>query len=167
MPSASSWMAARTMSATLRLWPRCTTSAPCACSSRRITLIAASCPSNSDAADTKRTGVVRGGESGWRRTAVPLSCLAFMGWGEQNLLVSRILGYHLGYHRNLPHFPVRDPTEVMTRTARSPRTAPAGADPSSATTPLPQRHGEDSASAWRAGRKRLRDHGVKRDAVVR
>ncbi len=28
MPSASSWIAARTMSATLRLWPRCTTSAP-------------------------------------------------------------------------------------------------------------------------------------------
>lgn len=39
----------------------------------------------------------------------------------------------------------------MTRTARSPRvTPPAG----------------DSALAWRQGRKRLRDHGVKRDAVI-
>ena len=28
-------------------------------------------------------------------------------------------------------------------------------------------NGADSASAWRAGRKRLRDHSVKRDAVVR
>ena len=55
----------------------------------------------------------------------------------------------------------------MTRTARNPRTAapPAAASP---TTPSPhQRHSGDSASAWRAGRKRLRDHGVKRDAVVR
>ena len=61
MPSASSWIAARTMSATLRLWPRCMTSAPCACSSRRIMLIAASWPSNSDAALTKRSGALRGG----------------------------------------------------------------------------------------------------------
>jgi len=28
-------------------------------------------------------------------------------------------------------------------------------------------NGTDSASAWRAGRKRLRDHAVKRDAVIR
>jgi len=28
-------------------------------------------------------------------------------------------------------------------------------------------NGADSASAWRAGRKRLRDHSVKRDAVIR
>ena len=56
MPSASSWIAARTMSATLRLCPRCTTSAPCACSSRRMMLIAASWPSNSEAALTKRSG---------------------------------------------------------------------------------------------------------------
>src|SRR5205085_944906 len=49
-------MAARTMSATLRLWPRCTTSAPRACRSRRIMLIAASWPSKSEAADTKRRG---------------------------------------------------------------------------------------------------------------
>ena len=56
MPSASSWIAARTMSATLRLWPRCTTSAPCACSRRRMMLMAASWPSNSEAALTKRSG---------------------------------------------------------------------------------------------------------------
>src|SRR5207302_585384 len=49
-------MAARTMSATLRLWPRCTTSAPRACRSRRIMLIAASWPSKSEPADTKRSG---------------------------------------------------------------------------------------------------------------
>lgn len=42
---------------------------------------------------------------------------------------------------------------AMTRTARTPS--------------LPQKHSGDSASAWREGRKRLRDHGVKRDAVVR
>src|SRR5204863_247104 len=42
-------MAARTMSATLRLWPRCTTSAPRACNRRRIMLMAASWPSNSEA----------------------------------------------------------------------------------------------------------------------
>lgn len=28
-------------------------------------------------------------------------------------------------------------------------------------------NGTDSASAWREGRKRLRDHGIKRDAVIR
>jgi AcrR family transcriptional regulator len=33
--------------------------------------------------------------------------------------------------------------------------------------PRPASNGADSASAWRAGRKRLRDHSVKRDAVVR
>jgi AcrR family transcriptional regulator len=55
----------------------------------------------------------------------------------------------------------------MTRTARNPRTATPTADPSTPTPPLHQRHSGDSASAWRAGRKRLRDHGVKRDAVVR
>jgi AcrR family transcriptional regulator len=59
--------------------------------------------------------------------------------------------------------PPLDP-KIMTRSARNARTAPTAeaAGPS-----LHQRHGEDSASAWRAGRKRLRDHGVKRDAVVR
>jgi AcrR family transcriptional regulator len=55
----------------------------------------------------------------------------------------------------------------MTRTARSPRTTPTAAESSAAATPLHQRHSGDSASAWRAGRKRLRDHDVKRDAVVR
>src|SRR5579872_1823840 len=44
------------MSATLRLWPRCTTSAPCDCSRRRIMLMAASWPSKSDAALMKRNG---------------------------------------------------------------------------------------------------------------
>src|SRR5262245_24668651 len=57
MASASSAIAARTMSATLRLWPRCTTSAPPDCSSRRIMLMAASWPSNSDAAETNRSGL--------------------------------------------------------------------------------------------------------------
>src|SRR5690242_8579704 len=45
------------MSATLRLCPRCTTSAPPDCSRRRIMLMAASWPSNSDAADTNRSGL--------------------------------------------------------------------------------------------------------------
>jgi AcrR family transcriptional regulator len=73
----------------------------------------------------------------------------------------------------------------MTRTARNTRAAPAPAraapratSRAAASTPLraslttrPQTpgapaHGADCASAWRRGRKRLRDHGVKRDAVV-
>ncbi len=54
----------------------------------------------------------------------------------------------------------------MTR-ARTPRTTPSPSEEAVAATPLHQRHSGDSASAWRAGRKRLRDHGVKRDAVVR
>jgi AcrR family transcriptional regulator len=45
----------------------------------------------------------------------------------------------------------------MTRTVRNTRAAQSGLQPL---------NGADSASAWRHGRKRLRDHGVKRDAVV-
>ena len=46
--------------------------------------------------------------------------------------------------------------------------APPGATAAARTTGvLPGPHGSDSASAWRAGRKRLRDHSVKRDAVIR
>jgi AcrR family transcriptional regulator len=54
----------------------------------------------------------------------------------------------------------------MPRTARNPR---ASSSPTqSARVPARgHRRGEDSASAWREGRKRLRDHGVKRDAVIR
>ena len=55
----------------------------------------------------------------------------------------------------------------MTRTARTPRTAAPAADPLTRPPPTRQGHSEDSASAWRTNRKRLRDHGVKRDAVVR
>src|SRR5690606_40373413 len=44
------------MSPTLRLWPRWTTSAPCACKSRRIMLMAASWPANNEAALTNREG---------------------------------------------------------------------------------------------------------------
>ena len=55
MPWASSWTAASTISLTERLWPRWMTSAPCAWRMRRMMLIAASWPSNSDAAVTKRT----------------------------------------------------------------------------------------------------------------
>ena len=56
MPCASSWMAQSTISATERLWPRWMTSAPEACMRRRMTLIAASWPSKSDAAVTMRMG---------------------------------------------------------------------------------------------------------------
>src|SRR6201994_23152 len=55
-PWASSSSTASTTSRTDRSWPRCTTSAPCDCRIRRMMLIAASCPSNSAAAVTKRTG---------------------------------------------------------------------------------------------------------------
>src|SRR4051812_41373425 len=54
----------------------------------------------------------------------------------------------------------------MTRSSRTSRIPPA-TDSAAATLPLHQRHSGDSASAWREGRKRLRDHGVKRGAVVR
>ena len=54
----------------------------------------------------------------------------------------------------------------MTRTARNTRAAPAPALAVPGSAPHVARHSGDSASAWRRGRKRLRDHGVKRDAVV-
>src|SRR4051812_12882377 len=64
------------MSATLRLWPRWTTSAPPDCSRRRIMLMAASWPSNSDAALTKRNGrpgsggfMLLTGKMGYRRVS--------------------------------------------------------------------------------------------------
>ena len=55
MPCASSCSAQLTISSTERLWPRWITSQPVACRMRRMMLIDASCPSNSDAAVTKRT----------------------------------------------------------------------------------------------------------------
>ena len=54
----------------------------------------------------------------------------------------------------------------MTRTARTARATPAPAEATPGTPAHHPPHGGDSASAWRRGRKRLRDHGVKRDAVV-
>ena len=54
----------------------------------------------------------------------------------------------------------------MTRTARSPRAALAPAEATPGTSAHVTHASGDSASAWRRGRKRLRDHGVKRDAVV-
>lgn len=60
----------------------------------------------------------------------------------------------------------------MTRTARNTRAAPAPTRVAPAATSIARRlpsaatNGSDSASAWRRGRKRLRDHGVKRDAVI-
>jgi AcrR family transcriptional regulator len=56
----------------------------------------------------------------------------------------------------------------MTRTARNPRAA-GGTPTETALRPPPPdslRGSADSASAWRKSRKRLRDHGVKRDAVI-
>ncbi len=55
MPWASSCSAAVTTSSTERLWPRWITSAPMPIRMRRMMLIDASCPSNSEAAVTKRT----------------------------------------------------------------------------------------------------------------
>ena len=55
MPWASSWIAQLTISSTERLWPRWITSQPDAWRMRRMMLIDASWPSNSDAAVTKRT----------------------------------------------------------------------------------------------------------------
>src|SRR5689334_12756414 len=55
MPCASSCSAAVTTSSTERLWPRWITSAPIPIRMRRMMLIAASWPSNSEAAVTKRT----------------------------------------------------------------------------------------------------------------
>ncbi len=58
-----------------RLWPRWTTSAPCAWISRRMMLMAASWPSNRLAAVTKRSGVARS-ESRWTgcRAAMRRGC---------------------------------------------------------------------------------------------
>src|SRR5256885_587961 len=58
MPCTSSCSAAVTTSSTERLCPRWITSAPMPCRMRRMMLIAASWPSNSDAAVTKRTLLV-------------------------------------------------------------------------------------------------------------
>jgi len=60
-------------------------------------------------------------------------------------------------------------TSRMTRrTARSAAAAALPAAPLAApVVGLKGANGADSASAWRAGRKRLRDHSVKRDAVIR
>src|SRR5438477_12685215 len=58
MPCASSCSAAVTTSSTERLWPRWITSAPIPCRMRRMMLIAASWPSNSEAAVTNRTLLV-------------------------------------------------------------------------------------------------------------
>jgi hypothetical protein len=55
MPCTSSASAAVTTSSTERLWPRWTTSTPFDCRMRRMMLIEASWPSNSEAAVTKRT----------------------------------------------------------------------------------------------------------------
>src|SRR5688572_4732869 len=55
MPCTSSCSAAVTTSSTERLCPRWITSVPMPCRMRRMMLIAASWPSNSDAAVTKRT----------------------------------------------------------------------------------------------------------------
>ena len=57
-PCTSSCTAAVTTASTLRSWPRWTTSAPCDCRIRRMTLIAASWPSNRLAAVTNRTGLL-------------------------------------------------------------------------------------------------------------
>src|SRR5262249_12128268 len=80
MPSASSCSAARTTSSTLRLWPRCTTSTPCAWISRRMMLIAASWPSNRLAAVTKRSGVVSadGSRTGRVRAVVLMADLRLL-----------------------------------------------------------------------------------------
>ena len=69
MAWASSWMAAVTMSSTARLWPRWTTSAPCACRMRRMMLIEASWPSNRLAAVMKRSGASPGLAARLRPTA--------------------------------------------------------------------------------------------------
>ena len=55
MPCTSSCSAAVTISSTERLWPRWITSTPEDCRMRRMMLIEASWPSNSEVAVTKRT----------------------------------------------------------------------------------------------------------------
>jgi AcrR family transcriptional regulator len=55
----------------------------------------------------------------------------------------------------------------MPRTARNPRAASSSTRSVVRAPARGRRRSEDSASAWREGRKRLRDHGVKRDAVIR
>src|SRR5215469_5231515 len=169
MASASSSIAARTMSATLRLWPRCTTSAPRACSSRRIMLMAASWPSNSEAADTNRSGG-RAVACSLRGRAAPPLRPAFMG-------------------SYLPVYPrVKCLTDQYDRgTATGQRSAPGHCHPPCqsrcrrrsryntlhpmnsrrANPPSAGKPAASSASPWRARRERVRDRELKREAVIR
>lgn len=68
-------------------------------------LMAASCPSNSEAAETKRRGVLAGEESGSRRNAVSLWDLEFMCtfWGEPGGPVLEVNKTYLpvGYYANI------------------------------------------------------------------
>ncbi len=140
MPSASSWIAARTMSATLRLWPRCTTSAPRDCSRRRIMLIAASWPSNSDAALTKRSGASAALWSGVRATDSADLC------GQVAAGSPAPLEIVTDEYAQSPRDRI-----TPTRTGHVKHTAAAHASALAA-----------------AGRKRAaRDHALKREAVIR
>src|SRR5579863_2595383 len=176
MASASSSMAARTMSATLRLWPRCTTSAPRACSRRRIMLMAASWPSNSEAAETKRSG---GGDVAgsllW--TAAPPLRPAFMACsclfppaGPAYLLASKIPTHEYDGAVNGP--------STRPRGRRGRRRPEAVSLPRRYHTPPSMNGRRNSAGAagrspggaespFRASRERLRDRELKRDAVIR
>src|SRR5436305_1178227 len=159
-------MAARTMSATLRLWPRCTTSAPRACNRRRIMLMAASWPSNSEAADTNRRGGRERAASLLGAAAPPLRP-AFIAC---SLPDSRIATHQYG----------RGPGERSTRTAGPPPPAaavtlprprryntPEAMNSRRASPPAAGKQPETAASPWRASRERLRDRALKREAVIR
>src|SRR3569833_2452499 len=171
MASASSWIAARTISETLRLWPRCTTSAPCASRRRRIMMIAASWPSNREAAETKRSGGLAGSCSG----TAPLLRPTFMGstrLGARSPLKGVTLrtskmatgeydGSDLagsicaaaGLCRSRYNTPTRESSTAMAnRRAVSPAEVKQSALP---------------ASPWRASRERVREREVKREAVIR
>src|SRR5215472_6749924 len=138
MASASSSIAARTMSATERLCPRWTTSAPRACSRGRIMLMAAAWPPFREAFTVYLlSGRIstheydRGWSGGSTRVAVTALCCAARGQT----------------HPSSAAIILRTPMN-----SRRPGPPPAGKSPAA------------SPSPWRA---RRRDREVKREAVIR
>src|SRR5215472_5763282 len=152
------------MSATERWCPRWTTSAPRACSRRRIMLMAASWPSKSEAADTKRSGGRAGCSMPGAAAGPPLR-----GAFTVYLLSGRISTHE--YDRGWSGGSTRTAVAAVCRAARG------QAHPSSVAiilrTPMnsrrtsPPQSGKSPAASPSPWRARRRDREVKSEAVIR